>query len=194
MWVRSLARLSGLRIQRCYKLQCRSQTWLGSGVAVAVVWASSYRSHSTPSLGTSICRRCGPKRKKQNKQTNKVRLLGLRRWPGGCRSDPSRPKRTSWKCPGRWGRRLSVFLCGIFFFFLTLKIRARDLGFTCPETLLGPRSLSRQGFLWVARRPASVSPFARHPLTWFCQPRARPTLPLHPPARALRSSTLPGTW
>ena len=36
MWVQGLALLSGLRIQRCHKLQCRSQMWLGSSVAVAV--------------------------------------------------------------------------------------------------------------------------------------------------------------
>jgi len=30
-----------------------SQTWLGSGIAVAVAWASGYSSDSTPSLGTS---------------------------------------------------------------------------------------------------------------------------------------------
>ena len=29
--------LSGLRIQCCHELQCRSQMWLGSGIAVAVV-------------------------------------------------------------------------------------------------------------------------------------------------------------
>ena len=34
---------------------------LGSGVAVAVVYAGSYSSDSTPSLGTSICHRCSPK-------------------------------------------------------------------------------------------------------------------------------------
>ena len=32
-----LASLSGLRIQRCCELKCRSQMWLGSGIAVAVV-------------------------------------------------------------------------------------------------------------------------------------------------------------
>ena len=31
--------LSGLRIQRCHKLQCGSQMWFGSGIAVAVVQA-----------------------------------------------------------------------------------------------------------------------------------------------------------
>ena len=51
----SLASLSGLRIQHCCELCCRSQTRLGSGVTVAVAQASSYSSNSTPSLGTSIC-------------------------------------------------------------------------------------------------------------------------------------------
>ena len=37
LWVRSLALLSGLRIQRCRELWCRSQTQLRSGVAMAVV-------------------------------------------------------------------------------------------------------------------------------------------------------------
>ena len=35
--VQSLALLSGLKIQCCCKLQCRSQMQLGSGIAVAVV-------------------------------------------------------------------------------------------------------------------------------------------------------------
>ena len=35
--VRSLASLSGSGIWCCYELQCRSQTRLGSGIAVAVV-------------------------------------------------------------------------------------------------------------------------------------------------------------
>ena len=35
--VRSLASLSGLRIWCCRELWCRSQTWLGSHIAVAVV-------------------------------------------------------------------------------------------------------------------------------------------------------------
>jgi len=34
--VQSLASLSGLRIRRCRELWCRLQTWLGSGIAVAV--------------------------------------------------------------------------------------------------------------------------------------------------------------
>ena len=44
--------------------------WLGSGVAVAVVQAGSYSSDETPSLGTSICCQCGPKKQQTNKQTN----------------------------------------------------------------------------------------------------------------------------
>ena len=33
---RSPALLSGLRIRHCRELWCRSQTWLGSGVAMAL--------------------------------------------------------------------------------------------------------------------------------------------------------------
>ena len=53
----------------CRELWCRLQTQLGSSVAVAVAQASGYSSDSTPGLGTSICRRCGPKKTKtkQNK-------------------------------------------------------------------------------------------------------------------------------
>ena len=68
MQVRSLASLSGLRIQHCRELWCRSQAWLGSGVAVAVVEAGCCSSDSTLSLGTSICLWCSPKNSK-NKQT-----------------------------------------------------------------------------------------------------------------------------
>ena len=64
MQVRSLALLSVLGIQRCCELCCRSQTWLESCVAVAVVKAGSCSSNSTPSLGTSKCHGCGPKRQK----------------------------------------------------------------------------------------------------------------------------------
>ena len=44
------------------KLWCRLQTWLRSHIAVAVVWASGSSSDFTPSLGTSICLECGPKK------------------------------------------------------------------------------------------------------------------------------------
>ena len=70
--VRSLASLCGVRIrQRCRELWCRSQRRLGSRVAVAVavpgVEADSCSSDLTPSLGTSICCGCGPKKKTKNK-------------------------------------------------------------------------------------------------------------------------------
>ena len=66
LWVRSLASLSGLRIQRCRELWYRLQIQLRYDVAVAVAWASSYSSDSTPSLGTSIRCKCSPKKKKKN--------------------------------------------------------------------------------------------------------------------------------
>ena len=64
MRIHSLALLSGLRIWRYHELSCRSKIRLRSRIAVAVKWARSYRSHLTPSLGTCICHRCGPKKTK----------------------------------------------------------------------------------------------------------------------------------
>ena len=52
------------------ELRCRSQTWLGSLVAVAVVQASSCSSNSTPSLGTSICCICVLKAKVKKQTKN----------------------------------------------------------------------------------------------------------------------------
>ena len=53
-------------------LWCRSQTWLGShgavAIAVAVAVAGSYSSDSNPSLGTSICCGCSPKKKGKKKK------------------------------------------------------------------------------------------------------------------------------
>ena len=71
--VRSLASLSGLRIQCCRELWYRSQTRLGSCVVVAVVSASSCSSNWTPSLGSSICHRCSPKKQKQKQKQNKTK-------------------------------------------------------------------------------------------------------------------------
>ena len=65
MWVRYMALFSGLRIWCCSELWCRPQTRLRSGVALAVVWASSYSSKLAPSLGTSICHRGSPKKPKK---------------------------------------------------------------------------------------------------------------------------------
>ena len=47
---------------------------LGSVVAVAAVQASSCSSNSTPSLGTSICHRGGPKKQKLKKKKNKGKI------------------------------------------------------------------------------------------------------------------------
>jgi len=75
MWVQSLASFSGLRTWHCHELQCTSQTWIRSGVAVAK--ASSCSSDSTSSLGPSICLGYDPKKQasKQTKRTNNWMLL-----------------------------------------------------------------------------------------------------------------------
>ena len=49
--------------------------WLRSCVAVAVVKAGRYGFNWTPSLGTSICRRCGSKKKTNEQTKNKKTLL-----------------------------------------------------------------------------------------------------------------------
>ena len=67
--VSSLASFNGLRIWHCHELWFRSQTWLGSCVAVAV--AVGWSSDSTSSLGTSICLRCGLKKQKEKKKKKK---------------------------------------------------------------------------------------------------------------------------
>ena len=67
MQVWSLALPSGLGIWHCCELWWRSQMWLGSCIAV-VVYAGSYSSDSTPSLGTSICWGCGPKKQKEKRK------------------------------------------------------------------------------------------------------------------------------
>ena len=70
LWVRSLAKLSTLRNQRCHELCCRPQKWLGYGIAVAVAVAGSCSSDLTPSLGTSICCSAALKRKRKKKSVN----------------------------------------------------------------------------------------------------------------------------
>ena len=70
MRVLSLASLSGLRIYCCCELWCRSQTQLGShiAVAVAVAQASSYSSNSTLAWELAYARGVSLK-SKRNKQT-----------------------------------------------------------------------------------------------------------------------------
>ena len=80
MQVRSLTLLSGLRFSfnlNC-ELRCRSQTWLTSSIAVAVPLSTICSSNWTPSLGTSICHKCGPKQiNKQNLKKNEITLPSL---------------------------------------------------------------------------------------------------------------------
>ena len=53
--VRSLALLSGLRIQCCRELWCRSQMLLRSHTAVAVAKGGSYSSNLTPyAMGAAL--------------------------------------------------------------------------------------------------------------------------------------------
>ena len=57
--------ISGLRIWHCHELWCRSQIWLGSRTAVAVVWAGSCSSNSTPSWELPYAAAEALKRKKK---------------------------------------------------------------------------------------------------------------------------------
>ena len=54
----------------CRELWCRVQTWLESHVAVAVLQAGGYSSNQTPSLATSICLGCDPRKDKKNNNNN----------------------------------------------------------------------------------------------------------------------------
>ena len=63
-WVKDLA---------CRELWCRSQTRLGSCVAMAVVYAGGCSSDMVPSLGTSVCHKCGPKNLKKKKKKKNSR-------------------------------------------------------------------------------------------------------------------------
>ena len=53
----------------------KSQTWLGSVIAVAVWQAGSCNSNSTPSLGTSICCAYSSKKEKKKSDSNYVKLF-----------------------------------------------------------------------------------------------------------------------
>ena len=53
----------------------------GSGIAVAVAQASSCSSDSTSSLETSICRRCGPKKTKDQKKKKLISHVATRGHP-----------------------------------------------------------------------------------------------------------------
>ena len=71
--------LSRLRIWCCCELWCTLQKQLRSGNAVAVMLAINCSSDSTPSLRTSICCRCGPK-KQNNNNNNKIKIKKWSSW------------------------------------------------------------------------------------------------------------------
>ena len=64
-WLHSV---SGLRIQHFHELWCRSQLQFGCDIAVAMRQAGGYSSDLIPSLGASICHRCGPNKKQKQKK------------------------------------------------------------------------------------------------------------------------------
>ena len=66
-WVRYLALLNGLKIQRCRELWCTSQIWLRSRIDMALAQTGCYSSNWTPSLGTSICHGYSPRKGKKTK-------------------------------------------------------------------------------------------------------------------------------
>ena len=64
-WVRSLASLSGLRTQHCYKLKC---SW-AAAIPIQLL------AQELPSPATSICHGCGCKRKKKKKKSEVCKSL-----------------------------------------------------------------------------------------------------------------------
>ena len=68
LWVRSLALFRGLGIRRCHELWCRSQTWLGSHVAVA--WCRPAAPAPVRPLAWGPPYAAGAALKKQNKTKN----------------------------------------------------------------------------------------------------------------------------
>ena len=98
--VRSQVSLSGLRIQHCRGLWCRSQMWLGYGIAVAVVQASSCSSDQTSSLERPYAARVVLKSKKKKKgKKNHVVVPAVSSAPG-CRFNlwPTTVGKRIWHC------------------------------------------------------------------------------------------------
>ena len=63
-----MASLSGSGIWYCHELL---QMQLRSHIAVAVAQTGSCSSNSTPSMETSVCHKCGPKKQKKKKKKKK---------------------------------------------------------------------------------------------------------------------------
>ena len=66
----SLALVSGLRIGRCRELWCRSQTQLGSSVAVALAWEPPYAERAAQEIAK---RQKDQKKKKKKKERERER-------------------------------------------------------------------------------------------------------------------------
>ena len=65
MWVRSLALLGGLRIQRCHELWSKSQMRLGYGIAMVVAQAVSCSFNEVQPLAWELLYAKGAALKKQ---------------------------------------------------------------------------------------------------------------------------------
>ena len=76
--IQSMALLSGLRIQHCRELCCRSQTGLRSGIAVAVTLAGSCSSNLTAGLEPPYATGAAPER--QNDKTKQNKKKEWNRW------------------------------------------------------------------------------------------------------------------
>ena len=67
MLVQSLATISGLRMQHCFRVYQTSKMCLRTNVVMAVAQANTWSSDLTPSSGTSICQ-CGCEKKKRERK------------------------------------------------------------------------------------------------------------------------------
>ena len=103
--VRSLALLSGSRIQRCSELWCRLQTRLGSGTAEALAQASSNSSNrplawEPPHAAGAALKKT--KKKNHKKQKNLSLLLVNQKWahvPMHSKANLPMPGCGEGKCP-----------------------------------------------------------------------------------------------
>ena len=86
MQVRSLALFSELRIQHCHELWCRSQLWLRSGIAVAVVEAGSCSLIGPlawePPYAAGVALKWKEKKKKMNAQSVATGIGKKKIWKG----------------------------------------------------------------------------------------------------------------
>ena len=94
LWVQSLTSLSGLRMQRCLELWCRSQTRfrLRSGVAVTVVWPAVVAPIRPLAWEPPYAAGTALKSKKKKKKKKKKKRKKKRNWV--------QPSHDSNWCPG----------------------------------------------------------------------------------------------